>query len=88
MHVHVDVIAVTMVSTGYTLIYMHMYYRNAMSQLNEERSQKMVAEQLLNIVQSDFNDLRQKTIGETTSRLRLENEIGDIKVSKLDLFTN
>ena len=52
----------------------------AMSQMNEEKSQRMVAEQLVKIVQSDLSSLRQKSVSETTTRLRLENELGDVKV--------
>ena len=52
----------------------------AISQMNEEKSQRMVAEQLVKIVQSDLSSLRQKSVSETTTRLRLENELGDVKV--------
>ena len=54
--------------------------KTAMSQMNEEKSQRMVAEQLVKIVQSDLSSLRQKSVSETTTRLRLENELGDVKV--------
>ena len=40
----------------------------------------MVAEQLVNIVQSDLSELRQVGVRETTIRLRLENELSDTKV--------
>lgn len=54
--------------------------KTAMSQMNEEKSQRLVAEQLVKIVQSDLSSLRQKSVSETTTRLRLENELGDVKV--------
>ena len=53
----------------------------AVGQMNEAKSQKMVAEQLTNIVQSDLAELRQQNLTETTKRLQLENELSDAKVS-------
>ena len=50
-------------------------------QLNDEKSKRMVAEQLSYIVQSDLDSLRGSNITETTTRLRLENELCDVKVS-------
>ncbi len=40
----------------------------------------MVADHLVNIVQSDLSELRQRSVMETTTRLRLENELSDTKV--------
>lgn len=54
-----------------------------MAQLNEERSQKMVAEQLVKIVQGELSELRQRSVMETTTRLRLENELSDTKVRSI-----
>ena len=61
--------------------------KTAMSQMNEEKSQRMVAEQLVKIVQSDLSSLRQKSVSETTTRLRLENELGDVKVRVCIIIT-
>ena len=57
----------------------------AVGEMNEAKSQKMVAEQLTNIVQSDLAELRQQNLTETTKRLQLENELSDAKVSLLYL---
>ena len=49
-------------------------------QLNQQRSQRMVADQLVTIVQSDLSELRQKHVSDVTTRMRVENELGDAKV--------
>ena len=49
-------------------------------QLNQQRSQRMVAEQLVKIVQSDLSDLQQKHVYDVTTRMGVENELGDAKV--------
>ena len=49
-------------------------------QLNEDKSQRMVADNLVKIIQSDLSDLRQKNVCEVTTRMRLENDLGDAKV--------
>ena len=49
-------------------------------QLNEDKSQRMVANNLVKIIQSDLSDLRQKNVCEVTTRMRLENDLGDAKV--------
>lgn len=40
----------------------------------------MVAEELSRIVQSELVELRQRNVAETTTRVRLENQLGDLKV--------
>ena len=49
--------------------------------LNEERSQRMVAEQLVKIVQSDLSIVQQGNAAEVTERMRLETELSSVKVS-------
>ena len=55
-------------------------HRIAVNEMNEAKSQKMVAEQLTKIVQSDLVELRQQNLTETTKRLQLENELSNVKV--------
>ena len=50
---------------------------------NEAKSQQMVAEELARIVQSELVELRQRDIAEATSRARLENQLGELKVEKI-----
>ena len=45
---------------------------------NEARSQQMVAEELARIVQSELAELRQRNVEETTTRIRLENQLGEL----------
>lgn len=52
----------------------------SVKQLNQEKSQRMVAEHLVKIVQSDVSELRQKNMNEVTTRMKLENELSDAKV--------
>ena len=40
----------------------------------------MVAEELARIVQSELAELRQRNVAETTTRIRLENQLGELKV--------
>ena len=47
---------------------------------NEAKSQQMVAEELSRIVQSELVELRQRNVAETTTRVRLENQLGGLKV--------
>lgn len=56
-------------------------HARAMVELNEEKSKRLVSEQLAKIVQSDLMDVRQQNIMETTAKIRLENEVADLKVS-------
>jgi hypothetical protein len=47
---------------------------------NEAKSQQMVAEELSRIVQSELVELRQRNVAKTTTRVRLENQLGGLKV--------
>ena len=47
---------------------------------NEALSQQMVSEELARIVQSELVELRQRNIAETTNRIRLENQLGELQV--------
>ena len=55
-------------------------YQQVLSELNEEKSQRMVNDHLVKILQSDVTDLQQRNVAEATTRLRLESEIADLKV--------
>ena len=50
---------------------------------NEAKSQQMVAEELARIVQSELVELRQRNIAEAITRVRLENQLGELKVAKI-----
>ena len=50
---------------------------------NEAKSQQMVAEELARIVQSELVELRQRNIAEASTRVRLENQLGELKVEKI-----
>ena len=63
------------------LQFLKVEHRIAVTEMNEAKSQKMVAEQLTKIVQSDLAELRQQNLTETTRRLQLENELSDAKVT-------
>ena len=67
------------------LQFLKVEHQIAVRQMNEAKSQKMVAEQLTKIVQSDLAELRQQNLTETTRRLQLENELSDAKVGLLSL---
>ena len=41
----------------------------------------MVAEELARIVQSELVELRQRNIAEATTRVCLENQLGELKVA-------
>ena len=55
-------------------------HKAALKELNEEKSKRMVNEHLVQIIQSDLTEVRQHSVTETTTRLRLENEVADFKV--------
>jgi len=55
-------------------------HKATLREMNEEKSKRLVSEQLIKIVQSDMSSIRQRSVAETTTRLRLENELGDVKV--------
>ena len=60
-------------------------HKLAMGELNEEKSKRLVSEQLVNIIQSDLMAIRRQNISETTARLRLEKEVADLKVHKISV---
>ena len=68
------------------LQFLKVEHQIAVRQMNEAKSQKMVAEQLTKIVQSDLAELRQQNLTETTRRLQLENDLSDAKVGLLSPF--
>ena len=49
-------------------------------ELNEEKSKRMVNDNLLVILQSDISNLQLKNVMEATKRLKLESEITELKV--------
>ena len=49
--------------------------------LNQEKSQRLVAEELIKIIQSDLNATSSRNTGETMARLQAENELIEVKVS-------
>ena len=55
-------------------------YKAASSELNEEKSRRMVNDNLLVILQNDISNLQLKNITEATTRLKLESEIAELKV--------
>ena len=52
----------------------------ARGSLNKEKSQRMVAEELVKIIQSDLSDMSSRNTTEVMTRLQLENELTDVKV--------
>ena len=68
------------------LQFLKVEHQIAVRQMNEAKSQKMVAEQLTKIVQSDLAELRQQNLTETTRRLQLENDLSDAKVQVYSPF--
>ena len=58
-----------------------------MVELNEARSQRMVAEELARIVQSELAELRQTNIAEITTRMRLEAQLGELQVYMYIVYT-
>ena len=55
-------------------------YQQVLGELNKEKSERMVNEHLVKILQSDVTDLQQRNVAEATTRLRLESEIADLEV--------
>lgn len=53
----------------------------AQSNLNREKSQRQVAEELVKIVQTDVNSLTERNMTEAMKRVQVENELIDVKVS-------
>ena len=53
----------------------------ARDSLNQEKSQRMVAEELVKIIQSDLSAASSRNTSEVMTRVQLENELTDVKVS-------
>ena len=56
----------------------------AQMELTTEKSNRMVAEQLLSIVQQDLAEQQLRVSKETTARVKLENELVFVKVHSLN----
>ena len=55
--------------------------KQAMAELNEERSKRMVNDNLLSILEKDVVSLQQRNVNEATTRIRMDSEIADVNVS-------
>ena len=55
-------------------------FQSIMAELNQERSQRLVNDQLVKILENDLTSLQQRNVKEVSERLKLENEISDLKV--------
>ncbi|XP_003383424.1 PREDICTED: titin-like [Amphimedon queenslandica] len=53
--------------------------QSVMAELNQERSQRLVNDQLVKILETDVTALQQRNVTELSERLKLENEISDLK---------
>ena len=53
-------------------------------ELTTQKSNRMVAEQLLSIVQQDLAEQQLRVSKETTARVKLENELVFVKVHSLN----
>lgn len=56
------------------------YIEALKSEVTQEKSQRLVAEQMVTIVQSDVENLRQRNIDLTSQQIKLENELSETKV--------
>ena len=54
--------------------------QSVMAELNQERSQRLVNDQLVKILETDVTTLQQRNVTELSDRLKLENELSDLKV--------
>ncbi len=52
-------------------------------ELNDEKSKRMVNDNLVSILQSDITSIQQRNIDESTTRIRMNGEIAELKVMKL-----
>ena len=55
--------------------------KQTMAELNEERSKRMVNDNLLSILEKDVVSLQQRNVNEATTRIRMDSEIADVNVS-------
>lgn len=56
------------------------YIEALKTEVTQEKSQRLVAEQMVTIVQSEVESLRQRNIDLTSQQIKLENELSEIKV--------
>jgi len=57
------------------------YVEAVKAEVTQEKSQRLVAEQMATIVQSELAELRQRNVDLTSQQIRLENELSELKVS-------
>jgi len=57
------------------------YVEAVKAEVTQEKSQRLVAEQMVTIVQSELVELRQRNVDLTSQQIRLENELSELKVS-------
>jgi len=57
------------------------YVEAVKAEVMQEKSQRLVAEQMATIVQSELAELRQRNVDITSQQIRLENELSELKVS-------
>ena len=57
------------------------YVEAVKAEVTQEKSQRLVAEQMATIVQSELVELRQRNVNLTSQQIRLENELSELKVS-------
>jgi Trp operon repressor len=55
----------------------------AQSNLNKEKSQRQVSEELVKIVQTDVSSLTERNMSEVMARVKVENELTDVKVNNV-----
>ena len=55
--------------------------KQTMAELNDERSKRMVNDNLLSILEKDVVSLQQRNVNEATTRIRMDGEIADVNVS-------
>ena len=69
------------VQSAEKFVQMREELREKTFQLNEEKSKRMVNENLVSILQSDITSLQQRNVSESTTRIRMDGEIAELKVS-------
>ena len=66
-----------------TLIDKYKKYIEALkTEVTQEKSQRLVAEQMVTIVQSEVESLRQRNIDLTSNQIKVENELSETKVQQ------
>ena len=59
------------------------YIEALKTEVTQEKSQRLVAEQMVTIVQSEVESLRQRNVDLTSQQIKLENELSETKVCDL-----